>query len=161
MNRTVSAFLLVGVLTALLAVLSIALVEKGYGFGALGSGRLDNIASAATFMPLAAIYSLAAALMMLLPLRAAGFVHTNAAGPLYSATLVLLSTIVAVQAARFAFGSRDALSVLVDWQFIFAFAIIAAHLTMNELRRNVLLRTIFFVVFVAATLACLYWTFRL
>ncbi|TYR31929.1 hypothetical protein FY036_12600 [Mesorhizobium microcysteis] len=161
MNRTVSAFLLVGVLTALLAVLSIALVNKGYGFGALGSGRLDNIASAATFVPLAAIYSLAAALMMLLPLRAAGFVHANAAGPLYSTALVLLSTIIGVQAARFAFGSREALSVLIDWQFIFAFAIIAAHLTMNELRRNVLLRTIFFVVFLAATLACLYWTFRL
>jgi hypothetical protein len=29
------------------------------------------------------------------------------------------------------------------------------------LRRNVLLRTVAFIVFVAAALACLYWTFRL
>ena len=66
-----------------------------------------------------------------------------------------------VQAARAAFGRHDALWTLVDWQFVFALAIVVAHLTMNELRRNVLLRTLFFVIFIAAALACLYWTFRL
>lgn len=161
MNRTVAAFLLVAVLTALLAAGSIALEDKGYGFGALGLARLDGLASAATFVPLAAIYSLTAMLMMILPLRAAGFVHASGATPVYSATLVLFATIVGVQAARFAFGSRDALWTLADWQFLFAAAIVGAHLVMNELRRNVLLRTLFFVVFIAATLACLYWTFRL
>mgnify|MGYP001180878684 CR=1 FL=1 len=161
MNRTASAFLLVTLLTGLLAALSIAVEIKGYAFGALGTARLDGLANAATFIPLAAIYAFSAVLMMLLPLRAAGFVMANAATPVYSAGLVLLATIVGVQAARFAFGNYGALRVLLDWQFLFAFGIIAAHLSMNALRRNVLLRTIFLVVFVAATLACLYWTFRL
>ena len=161
MNRTIAAFLLVTVLSGLLAALSIALTMKGYPFGNLGMTRLDGIASSATFIPLAAIYSFTAVLMMILPLRAAGFVHANGATPVYSAALVLFATIVGVQAARFGFGNRDALWVLVDWQFVFAAAIVAAHIAMNELRRNVLLRTIFFVVFIAATLACLYWTFRL
>lgn len=161
MNRTLAAFLLVAVLTGMLAALSIALRIKGYPFGELGIARLDAIANATTFMPLAAIYAFAALLMMILPLRAAGFVHANGATPVYSAALVLLATIVGVQAARFAFGGRDALWVLADWRFVFAAAIVAAHLAMNELRRNVLLRTIFFVAFIAAALACLYWTFRL
>lgn len=161
MNRTAAAFLLIAVLTGLLAALSIAVELKGYALGALGVARLDGLASARSFVPLAALYAFAAMLMMLLPLRPAGFVMANAAMPAFSATLVLLATIVGVQAARFAFGNRGALLVLVDWQFIFAGAIIAAHLAMNELRRNVLWRTIFFVVFLAATLACLYWTFRL
>jgi len=43
---------------------------------------------------------------------------------------------------------------------VFAAAIVGAHLAMNELRRNVLLRTLFFVVFIAAALACLFWTFQ-
>ncbi len=161
MNRTLAAFLLCAVLTGLLAALSIALRLKGYPFGDLGIARLDGLASSATFVPLAAIYAFAGVLMMILPLRAAGFVHANAAAPVHSAALVLLATIVGVQAARFAFGSRDALWVLVDWQFVFAAAIVAAHLAMNALRRNALLRTLFFVAFIAATLACLYWTFRL
>lgn len=161
MNRTAAAFVLIAVLAGLLAALGIALQLKGYGFGALGTARLDGLASAATFIPLAAIYSFAAVLMMILPLRAAGFVMANAATPVYSTALVLLATIVGVQAARFAFGNQGALWVLADWQFLFAGAIVAAHLAMNELRRNVLLRTLFFVAFIAATLACLYWTFRL
>lgn len=161
MNRTVAAFLLVAVLTGLLAAASIAVENKGYAFGALGVARLDGLASAATFIPLAALYSFAAALMMILPLRAAGFVHANAATPVYSAALVLFATIVGVQIARFAFGNHAALWALADWQFVFAAAIVAAHLAMNALRRNVLLRTLFFVVFIAATLACLFWTFRL
>lgn len=161
MNRTAAAFLLIAVLTGLLAALGIALELKGYAFGALGTARLDGLAGAATFIPLAAVYSFAAVLMMILPLRAAGFVMANAATPVYSAALALLATIVGVQAARFAFGNRGALWVLADWQFLFAAAIVGAHLAMNELRRNVLLRTLFFVVFIAATLACLFWTFRL
>ena len=161
MNRTLAAFLLVAVLSGLLAALSIALTLKGYAFGNLGLARLDGVASAATFVPLAALYAFTGLMMMILPLRAAGFVHANGATPVYSAALVLFATIVGVQAARFGFGNRAALWVLVDWQFVFAAGIVAAHLAMNELRRNVLLRTVFFVVFVAATLACLYWTFRL
>ena len=161
MNRTAAAFLLIAVLTGLLAALSIAVELKGYAFGALGLARLDGLASARSFVPLAALYALAAALMMLLPLRAAGFIMANAAIPVFSAALALLATIVGVQAARFAFGNHGALSVLLDWQFVFAAAIVAAHLAMNELRRNALLRTLFFVVFIAAMLACLYWTFRL
>lgn len=161
MNRTAAAFLLIAVLTGLLAALSIALRIKGYAFGELGIARLDGIANTQTFVPLAAIYGFTGLLMMVLPLRAAGFVHANAATPVHSAALVLLATIVGVQAARFGFGDGDALWVLLDWQFAFAAAIIGAHLAMNELRRNVLLRTLFFVVFIAATLACLYWTFRL
>ena len=160
MNRTAAAFLLIAVLTGLLTALSIAVEMKGYAFGALGTARLDGLVSARSFMPLAAIYAFAAALMMLLPLRAAGFVMSNAAIPVFSTALVLLATIIGVQAARFAFGNQGALMALVDWQFIFAAAIIAAHLAMNELRRNVLLRTLFFVVFIAVTLACLFWTFR-
>ena len=160
MNRTAAAFLLIAVLTGLLTALSIAVEMKGYAFGALGTARLDGLVSASSFMPLAAIYAFAAALMMLLPLRAAGFVMSNAAIPVFSTALVLLATIIGVQAARFAFGNQAALMALVDWQFIFAAAIIVAHLAMNELRRNVLLRTLFFVVFIAVTLACLFWTFR-
>lgn len=161
MNRTAAAFLSIAVLTGLLAALSIAVELKGYKFGALGIARLDGLASASSFVPLAALYAAAAMLMLLLPLRAAGFVMTNAAIPVFSAALVLLATIVGVQAARFGFGNHRALLALLDWQFLFAAGIIVAHLAMNELRRNVLLRTIFFVLFVAAALACLFWTFRL
>ncbi len=161
MNKAVSAFLLVAVLTGLLAAASIALENKGYAFGGLGLARLDGLAGAATFIPLAALYAFAGALMALLPLRAAGFVYMNAAVPVHATTLVLFSTILGVQVARFAFGASGALWVLVDWQFLFAAAIVATHLFMNEVRRNALLRTVFFVVFVAAALACLYWTFRL
>jgi len=161
MNRTFAAFALVLVLTGLLAALSIAVELKGYPFGKFGVARLDNVASAATFIPLAALYAVCGALMMLLPLRAAGFVMANGAVPVFSTTLVLLATIIGVQLARFAFGNSGALSILIDWQFIFAVVIIGAHLAMNELRRNVLLRTLFFVVFLAACLACLFWTFRL
>jgi len=160
MNKTAATFVLVAVLAALLAALSIALQIKGYPFGALGLARIDGLASASTFIPLAAIYSFAAVLMLVLPLRAAGFVFVNAAAPVHSATLVLLATIVGVQGARVAFGNYDALWKLVDWQFIFAAAIVGVHLMLNALRRNVLMRTIGFVAFTVATLACLYWTFR-
>lgn len=161
MNRALSAFSLIVVLTGLLTAAGIALQARGYGFGALGVARLDGLANAATFMPLAAIYGFCAVLMMVLPLRAAGFVYTNGAVPVFGAALILLATIVGVQAARFAFGDDGAPWRLVDWRFLFAAALIAAHLAMNTLRRNVLMRTVFFVVFLAATLACLFWTFPL
>lgn len=161
MNRTLAAFVLIVVLTGLLAALGIALELKGYRFGALGIARLDALASAASFIPLAAIYSFCAVLMMILPLGAAGFVMGHGATPVYSATLVLLAGIVGVQAARFGFGNRAALRALADWQFLFAAALVGAHLAMNALRRNVLLRTLSFVFFTATTLACLFWSFRL
>ncbi|EKF20213.1 hypothetical protein [Nitratireductor pacificus] len=161
MNRTASAFLLVTGFTGLLAALSFALQVKGYGFGSLGIARLDEVASSATFVPLAALYALAGALIAILPLRAAGLVHANAATPVYSTTLVLLATIVGLQIARFAFGNDGALWVLLDWRFGFAGAVIAAHLFLDALRRNALLRTLAFIGFCAATLACLYWSFRL
>jgi hypothetical protein len=159
MNRALSTFLLVAVLAGLLTAAGIALQGRGYGFGALGVARLDGLANAATFIPLAAIYAACAMLMMVLPLRAAGFVYTNGAVPVFGAALVLLATIVGVQAARFAFGDDDAPWRLVDWRFVFAGAIIGVHLVMNALRRDVLMRTVFFVVFTAAMLACLFWTF--
>lgn len=161
MNRTLAAFLLVAVLTGLLAAASIAVDNKGYEFGTLGLARLDGLASAATFIPLAAIYSFAAMLMMVLPLRAAGFVHASAAAPVFSAALVLLSAIVGVQAARLAFGDTGALRTLLDWRFAFAAAILVAHPAMSTLRRDILLRTLFFAAFTAAALACLFWSFRL
>ncbi|MCR4267763.1 hypothetical protein [Nitratireductor sp. ZSWI3] len=160
MNRTASAFLLVVALTGVLCALGFALQIKGYGFGSLGVARLDALADAATFIPLAAIYAFAAALVAILPIRAAGFVHANGAAPIYSASLVLLASVVGVQATRFAFGDRSALWALIDWRFVFAAAIVAAHLSLDTLRRNVLLRTLSLIGFVAAALACLYWTFR-
>lgn len=161
MNRALSTFSLIVVLTGLLTAAGIALQAKGYGFGALGVARLDGLASAATFIPLAAIYGFCAVSMMVLPLRAAGFIYTNGAVPVFGAALTLLATIIGVQAARFAFGDNAAPWRLVDWQFLFAAALIGTHLAMNALRRNVLMRTVFFVVFLAATLACLFWSFRL
>lgn len=161
MNRTVSAFLLIACLVGMLMALGFGLQIKGYAFGQLGNGRLTALASSATFMPLAAIYALTAALVMVLPLRVASFVHSHGSTPIYSAALVLLATIVGVQTARFAFGSANALDALLDWQFMFAVGIIAAHLALEGLRRNLLLRSLAFVGFVAAMLACLYWTFRL
>lgn len=160
MNRVVATFLLTGVLTALLAVLGLALVGKGYPFGETGLARLGQVADAGAFLPLAAIYSLAAVLMMILPLRAAGFIHTNAATPLHLVATVLLASIAGLAAARAAFGARDALRVLADWRLVFAPAVIGVHLAMSELRRNVLLRSIALVAFIAATLACLFWSFR-
>ena len=160
MNRTISAFSVVAVLTGLLMALGFGLQIKGYGFGALGNERLDGLAGSASFIPLAAIYALAAMLIMIAPLRMAGLVHAYGAVPLYSCALVLFAAITGVQAARFAFGQTDALWVLVDWQFIFALAILAVHIGLDTLRRNLLLRTLSFIAFAAATLACLYWTFQ-
>lgn len=160
MNRDIAAFLLIAVLTGLLATLSILLRLNGYAFGDVGLARLDGLASSVTFIPLAALYAFSAALIMILPLRAAGYVHAQAATPIFFATIVLLATITGLQVARFGFGERGALRVLVDWQFIFAAGLLASHLFLDSLRRSTLLRTLAFVGFVAAMLACLYWIFR-
>lgn len=161
MRNTALAFILIAALAGFLAALGFALIAKGYTFGGLGLARLGELANAAAFMPLAALYGFAAALMMLLPLRAAGYVHAHAASPVHGATLVLTGTIVGLAAARFAFGDRSAPWRLADPQLLFAAGIVAAHLTLNHMRRNMLLRSVFFVLFLAAALACLFWTFRL
>lgn len=160
MRRSASIFISIAVLTGLLAALSIAVFQKGYAFGALGQGRLETLASGATFIALAALYAFTAALIMVVPLRAAGFLHTNIAEPLVATTIALLGAIVGTHAARFAFGAKNAPWELLDWRFLFAFALVAAHLVLNNLRRNALLRTLTFIVAVAAGLACLFWTFR-
>src|SRR5690349_12761571 len=117
MNRTFAAFLLIAALAALAMALGFALQMKGYAFGQLGNGRLAALASSATFMPLAALYALSAALVMILPLRAAAFVHSHGSAPIHSTALVLIGMIFGVHAARFAFGASDAWRSLVDWQY--------------------------------------------
>lgn len=161
MTKAVSTFVLVTALTALLAAASLFLTRKGYPQGAIGLGRLDDLANAATFIPLAAIYAFSGALLMILPLRAASFVLVSATQTLFWTTVALLASILGVLVARAAFGQTSALWALADWQFAFALAVIACHFVLNELRRNVLLRSIGFAAFIAATLICLYWTFQL
>lgn len=161
MSRDIAAFLLVTAISGALAGLGLALQAESYAFGEIGVARLDALASSATFIPLASLYALAAALTMILPIRAAGYVHAQAAVPIYFVGIVLLATIAGLQAARFAFGDRNALWSLIDWQFIFAAAIIVAHVLLDTLRRNALTRSLALVAFLAATLACLFWTFRL
>ena len=159
MSKALTTFALVAVLTALLMALSLAVARHGYPYGAIGVRRLDGIADAGTFIPLAAVFFFSALLMMILPIRAAGVLLTHAADAIFWATVALFATIVGSLAARWAFGQHDVLWALVNWRFLFVAAIVAAHLTMNELRRNVLLRSLFFVVFAAVTLACLFWSF--
>ncbi len=146
MSRTLTSFALVAVLTGLLMALCLAVARHGYPFGALGAKRLDEIANAATFIPLAAIYFFSAMLMMVLPIRAAGMVLKNAADPLFWAVVI---------------GQRQAPWVLWNWRFLFVAVVAAGHLCINEFRRNILLRSLAVVVFLAATLACLFWTFSL
>jgi len=160
MTKSVSTFILVTVLTALLMALSIAVMRHGDPFGALGMKRLDGLASAATFIPLAALYFFGVALLMILPLRAASFVLVNGVETIYLAVVVLFATIVGCLVARMAFGQFTAYRALLDWQFVFVLAVLVCHAILNELRRNVLLRTLALVASVAATLACLFWTFR-
>jgi hypothetical protein len=160
MAKAVSTFILVTVLTALLMALSIAVMRHGDPFGALGMKRLDGLAGAATFIPLAALYFFGVALLMILPLRAASFILVNGAETVYLAVIVLFATIVGCLVARMAFGQFTAYRALLDWQFVFVLAVLVCHAILNELRRNVLLRTLALVASVAATLACLFWTFR-
>lgn len=160
MAKTFSTFALVAVLTALLMVLSIALARHDYAtFGALGARRLDGLASAQTFIPLAAIYFFGVALLMILPLRAAAFVLVSGVEPVYWAAVVLIATIAGCLLARVAFGQTSALAVLLDWQFVFVAAIVVCHAILNELRRNVLLRSLALAACLAASLACLFWSF--
>ena len=161
MSKALTSFALVAVLTALLMALSLAVVRHGYPYGAIGVRRLDGIADAGTFIPLAAVYFFSALLMMILPIRAAGVVLTHAADALFWTVIVLLAAIVGGLVARWAFGQGSALGALLNWRFLFAVAVIGCHFVMNELRRNVLLRSLFFVIFAAATLACLFWSFTL
>jgi hypothetical protein len=160
MAKTVSTFILVTVLTALLMALSIAVMRHGDPFGALGMKRLDGLASAATFIPLAALYFFGVALLMTLPLRAASFVLVNGVETVYVAVVVLFATIIGCLVARMAFGQINAYRALLDWQFVFVLAVAVFHAILNELRRNVLMRTLALVASVAATLVCLFWTFR-
>lgn len=159
MGKALTSFALVTVLAALLMALSLAVARHGYPFGTLGARRLDDIAGPASFIPLAALYFLSAALMMILPIRAAGVVLINAADSLFWATIVLFAAIVGTLVARWAFGQGDALWGLWNWRYLFAAAIVGCHLVMNELRRNILLRSLSLVAFVLATLACLFWNF--
>jgi hypothetical protein len=122
--------------------------------------RLDGLAAAATFIQLAALYFFGVALLMIQPLRAASFVLVNGVETIYLAVVVLFATIVGCLLARMAFGQINAYRALLDWQFVFVLAVIACHAILDELRRNVLMRTLALVASVAATLACLFWTFR-
>jgi hypothetical protein len=138
MAKAVSTFILVTVLTALLMALSIAVMRHGDPFGALGMKRLDGLANAATFIPLAALYFFGVALLMILPLRAASFILVNGVETVYLAVIVLFATIVGCLVARMAFGQFTAYRALLDWQFVFVLAVLVCHAIHNELRRNVL-----------------------
>lgn len=154
MAKTVSTFLLVAVLAALLMALSLALMRHGYAaYGAAGARRLESLANAASFVPLAALYFLGVALLMILPLRAAAFVLVGAVETTYWAAVVLFATIAGCVAARLAFGQTGAPKALLDWHFVFLAAIVGCHAILNELRRNVLLRSLALVFSVAAALA--------
>jgi hypothetical protein len=159
MSKALTTFALVAVLTGLLMAVSLAVARHGYPYGAIGVRRLDGMADAETFIPLAAVYFFSALLMMILPIRAASIVLTHAADALFWTVVVLLAAVVGGLLARWAFGQASAMLALLNWRFLFAVAVIGCHFVMNELRRNVLLRSLFFVVFAAATLACLFWSF--
>lgn len=161
MSKIVTSFALVAVFSALLMALSLAVAQHGYPFGAIGVKRLDDIADASTFLPLAGLYFFSAMLMMVLPLRAASIVLLNAADIIVWAVVVLFASIVGSLAARWAFGQSSAVWALWNWRFLFVAVVVGCHLVMNELRRNVLLRSLFLVVFAAAALACLFWSFTL
>lgn len=161
MTKAATSFALITVLTGLLMALSLAVARHGYPFGATGVKRLDAIADAATFLPLAAVYFFSAMLMMILPLRAAALVLISVADTVFWATIALFATIVGGLLARWAYGQSDVLWALWNWRFLFVAAIVGCHFVMNDLRRNVLLRSLFLLVFAAATLACLFWSFTL
>lgn len=160
MRRIVWPFVVVLMLTLVAAALSHALVDKGYGIGAVGLERLAAIAGPLAFMPLAGLYALAAGLVVLLPIRAAAWIHDNASTPIVYSGIVLLATIVGLAGARTIFAERDAYLALLDWRYLFAAAVIAVHMAANRLRSNVLIRSLAALALTAAALACLYWSFR-
>ncbi|WP_315923336.1 hypothetical protein [Mesorhizobium sp. SP-1A] len=161
MSKALISFALVAVMTALLTALSFAVARHGYPFGVVGVRRLEAVVDAGAFLPLAALYFFGAMLMMVLPIRAASFVLLNAADMIFWTVIVLFAAIFGCTAAKWAFGQADAPWALWNWRFLFVAAVVAAHLVMNDLRRNVLLRSLFLVVFAGATLACLFWSFSL
>ncbi|MER8704511.1 hypothetical protein NKH49_02880 [Mesorhizobium sp. M1088] len=161
MSKALTSFALAAALAALLMALCLMVARHGYPYGAIGAKRLSDIADAGTFIPLAAIYFFSALLMMVLPIRLAGIVLTHAADAIFWTVILLFAVIVGCLAARFAFGQRDVLPALLNWRFLFVAAVVGCHLFINELRRNILLRSLFFVVFAAATLACLFWSFTI
>lgn len=161
MSKAVTSFLLIAVLGGVLMALGLAVARHGYPFGMVGVRRLDGIASAQNFLPLAAVYFFSAMLMMILPLKAASFVLVNAADALMWAAIALLAAIVGCVLARWAFGQSSILRSLLDWRFLFPLAIVGCHLGLNMLRGNVLLRSLAFAGFGMLTLACLFWNFRL
>ena len=158
MQRAALSFALITVLTALLGVGCLFLAQKGYPFGAVGLRRLDSLAAATTFIPLAALYFLSAALLMILPLRAASFVLSSAAEVLFWSTIALLAGILGLVLARFGWGQTNALESLTEWRFGYAVAVIGSHFALDKLRRNILLRSLFFAIFMAVTAFCLFWT---
>jgi hypothetical protein len=160
MNKAITSFALVAVLTGFAMALSLAVARHGYPMGVTGVRRLDAIASADIFMPLAAVYFIAAMLMMVLPLRAASLVLVNAADTLHWAVIALFATIVGCLAARWAFGQASAPWALLDWRFLFVAAVVGCHAALDQFRRDVLMRTLFFIAFGATALACLFWSFR-
>lgn len=160
MTKAVSTAVLVALLTAALAALCLFASRQGYPQGALGLRRLDDLATAATFIPLAALYAFSGLLLMVLPMQAAAFVFFNATEAVFRTVLVLFGTIVGVLIARALFGQTSVLWSLLDWRFGFALAVVACHFAMNDLGRNSLLRALGFAGFLAATLLCLFWTFR-
>ena len=161
MSKAVTSFVLIALFGGLLMALSLAVARHGYPFGITGVRRLEDIASAGGFMPLAALYFFSAALMMILPLKAASVVLVSVADALMWAALALFSVIVGCVLARWAFGQASALRALWDWRLLFAVAIVGCHLALNPLRRNILLRSLAFAGFAALTLACLFWNFSL
>ncbi len=161
MSKAATSFLLIAALSGVLMALSLAVARHGYPFGMVGVRRLDEIAAAQNFFPIAAIYFFSAMLMMLLPLKAAGFVLVNAADALMWTAIALLAAIVGCVLARWAFGQTSILRNVLDWRFLFPLAIVGCHLGLNTLRRNVLLRSLAFAGFAVLTLACLFWNFRL
>ena len=68
MSKALASFALVAALAALLMALSLAVARHGYPYGVIGVKRLDGIADAGTFLPLAAVYFFSALLMMILPI---------------------------------------------------------------------------------------------
>ncbi|TIU17671.1 MAG: hypothetical protein E5W49_19485 [Mesorhizobium sp.] len=160
MSKALTSFALVAILTALLMALSLAVARHGYPYGAIGAKRLDDVADAGTFIPLASVYFFSA-LLMILPIRAASFVLTNAADAIFWTVIVLFAAIIGCLAARWAFDRGNILPALLNWRFLFVAAVVGCHLFMNELRRNILLRSLFFVIFAAATLASLFWSFAI
>ena len=157
MQRAALSFLFLLLLSAALAIGCLFLAQKGYPFGAVGLRRLDSFASVPAFIPLAALYFLSAALLMLLPLRAASFVLSHATEILFWTAIGLAACIFGTVLARFAWGQNNALLAIADIRILYAVALIGAHFALDSLRRNALTRSLFFVVFLAATAFCLFW----